>query len=80
MTSLKKWRGLKALVQDTVDSVSHAVERVQKETTKRWFDLAEAVPPATRPTRAVRAIHDTGVTGVHEIIRFANHVAPWPMA
>ena len=74
MTTLKKWRGLKALVQDSVDSVSHAVERVQKETTKRWFDVAERVEPVAKPTRVVRAVHDTGVTGIHELIRFTNRV------
>jgi hypothetical protein len=74
MTTLKKWRGLKALVQDSVDGVSHAVERVQKETTKRWFDVAERIEPVAKPTRVVRAVHDTSVTGVHEIIRFTNRV------
>ena len=75
MTTLKKWRELKELVQDSVDSVSRMVERVQKDTTKRWFDAAEGVPTVAGPVRVVRAIHDTSVAGVHEIIRFANQVA-----
>jgi hypothetical protein len=74
MSTLKKWRGLKALVQDSVDSVSRAVERVHKDTSKRWFDIVEAVPPVAAPVRVVRTIHDTSVTGIHEIIRLTNRV------
>jgi hypothetical protein len=74
MSTLKKWRGLKTLVQDSVDGVSRAVERVHKDTSKRWFDLVEAVPPFAGPTRLVRTVHDTSVTGIHEIIRLTNRV------
>ncbi len=74
MSTLQRWRGLKALVQDSVDSVSRSVERVHKETSKRWFDVIEAVPPVAGPTRVVRSIHDASVTGVHEIIRMTNRV------
>jgi hypothetical protein len=36
---MERWRGLKAIVRDSVEHGSRAVERLQKEAAKRPFDL-----------------------------------------
>jgi hypothetical protein len=74
MTDTKRLRGLKALVQDVVEHGSRAVERIQKETARRPFEILEAIPPIAIPARGVHAIHDASVSGVHSIIRLVNRV------
>lgn len=51
-------RGLKDLIQSTVEQGASAVERVHMETANRNFALLAQVPPLTAPTRGVRAVHD----------------------
>lgn len=75
MVAMDRWRGLKALVQDTVEHGSRAVERLQKETAKRPFDLLEQIPPLQLPVKGIREIHDVAVSGVHGVIRLVNRVA-----
>jgi hypothetical protein len=72
---MERWRGLKALVQDTVEHGSRAVERLQKEAAKRPFDLLEKIQPLEVPVKGIREIHDTAISGVHGMIRLVNRVA-----
>jgi len=72
---MQRWRGLKALVADAVDHGSRAVERIQKETAKKSFDLLEQIPPLTVAVKGIREIHDTALSGVHGMIRLVNRVA-----
>jgi len=74
MTQMKRWRGLKALVQDAVQAGSHAIERVQKDTTSRWLGALEAIEPMAASARLVHVIHDTTVSGVHGAIRLTTRV------
>jgi hypothetical protein len=72
---MERWRGLKAIVRDSVEHGSRAVERLQKEAAKRPFDLLEKIPPLQVPVRGIREIHDVTVSSVHGVIRLVNRVA-----
>ena len=72
MTSMKRWRGLKALVQDAIEHGSTAVERVHKATAARPFSILEQIPVVAAPTRCVRLVHDATVSTVYLSIRFGN--------
>lgn len=69
---MKRWRGLKALVQDAVEHGSKAIERVQKETADRPFAILEQIPEISAPAKVVHLLHDASVSGVHGMIRIVN--------
>jgi hypothetical protein len=71
---LKRWRGLKSMVQDGVEHGSRAVERVQIRMAKIPFDLLERVPVVKVPASGVRLVYNTAVSGTHEVIRLVNKV------
>lgn len=64
-----------ALVRDTVEHGSRAVQRIQLETARRPFAILEHIPGVAEPTRIVHGVHDASVTAVHEIIRVVNVAA-----
>lgn len=70
--SVKRWRGLKELVQDSIDQGSTAVEQVHRETARWPFDILERIPGLYLPTRGVRVIHDATLTIVYSAIRVTN--------
>ncbi|GAC1541909.1 MAG: hypothetical protein NVS3B10_06400 [Polyangiales bacterium] len=72
--TLRRWRGLRALVTDAVDHGSTAIERIQKETARRPFALLEALPPVAAPAKVVHVLHDAAVGGTHGAIRLVNQV------
>jgi hypothetical protein len=69
MTSMKRWRGLTALVHGAVKHGSLAVEDVQKQTARVAFSVLESIEPVARPARAVHVAHDLYVSGVHGAVR-----------
>lgn len=71
---MRRWRGLKALVQDGVEHGSRAVERVHLGIARRPFAVLEAIPLLAGPARAVHVVHDAVVSGVHGSIRAVNQV------
>ncbi|UQA57794.1 hypothetical protein [Polyangium aurulentum] len=71
---MERWRGLKALVQDAVDHGSRAVERLQKETARKPFELLARIPPLHTPVMGIREIHDMAVSQAHAMIRLVNRV------
>ncbi len=71
---MERLRGLKSLIVDAVEHGSRAVERIQKETVKKPFDLLEQIPPLAVPVKGIHEIHDTAVSGIHEVIRLVNRV------
>jgi hypothetical protein len=71
---VKRWLGLKALVQDGVEHGSRAVERIQKATAARTFDILERIPPIAAPAHSVRVVHDLSVSAVHGAIRLVARV------
>ncbi len=73
-TSLNRWRGLKALVQDVVHEGSSAVERVHLATASRSFFVAEQIAPIAASAREIHAVHDAAVSSVYAMIRMVNKV------
>jgi hypothetical protein len=71
---MDRWRGLKSLIVDAVEHGSRAVERVQKETARRPFEILEQIPAIQVPAKGVHQIYDLSVTGVHGMIRLVTHV------
>jgi len=71
---MERWRGMKSLVQDAVDQGSRAVERLQKDTAKKPFDLLARIPPLHVPVQGIREIHDMAVSNAHAMIRLVNRV------
>ena len=69
---MSRLRGVKDLLQDGVEHISRTVERVHKNIAKRPFDILEQVPVIEVPTRGVRVVHDTVVSGVYGSIRLVN--------
>lgn len=72
--TLRRWRGLKQLVESAVENGSIAVERLQKETARRPFTILEAIPPIAAPVRGIHELHDHIVTAVHGSIRITTRV------
>ena len=67
-------RGLKSLLVDAVEHGSRAVERIQKETARRPFEILEQIPPIAVPARGIHAAYDVGVGSVHGMIRLVTRV------
>jgi hypothetical protein len=72
--SIKRWRGLKDLVQSAVENGSIAVERIQKETARRPFTILESIVPIAVPARGIHEIYDHVVSAVHSSIRLTTRV------
>ena len=72
---MKRWRGLKDLVQDAVETGARAVERVQKETAAIPFAVLERLPPLAAPARRVHALHDAVVSVTYRTVRGVNGAA-----
>jgi hypothetical protein len=61
--TVKRLRGLAALLGDAMEHGIAAVERLHKGTAARPFAILEWIPPTALPTRVVRVVHD-GVSSV----------------
>jgi hypothetical protein len=72
---LKKWRGLKDLVQAAVDKGATAIEEVHRHTSARPFELLEKVPGIAAPVRGVRQLHDLAVAVTYGMVRWVNRLA-----
>lgn len=71
---MERWRGLKSLIVDAVEHGSRAVERIQKETARKPFEILEQIPPLAVPVKGIHEIHDTAVSGIHGMIRLVTRV------
>ncbi|WP_164020410.1 hypothetical protein [Pyxidicoccus trucidator] len=72
---MKRWRGLKALVQDVVDKGATAVEGVHKRTAAVPFRLLRKIRPLEAPVRRVHELHDLAVSTSYAMVRLVNRVA-----
>jgi hypothetical protein len=72
MSSMRRWRGLVALVHDAVKHGSEAVERVQKDYARIPFAAVESIQPIAVPARAAHVAHDVSVSLTHAAIRIVN--------
>jgi hypothetical protein len=69
MNDLKKWRGLKGLVEDAVENGSRAIQKIQLETAARPFAILERLPVVAAPAKTVHLIHDATVSATHAAVR-----------
>ncbi|HEX2675367.1 MAG TPA: hypothetical protein VHM19_01975 [Polyangiales bacterium] len=75
MTDMKRWRGLKSLLQDAVEQGATAIEKVHLETARRPFTVIEKVaPPIEKPVQGVHAIHDAIVSSTYTSVRLVNRL------
>ena len=52
MTSMDRWKGLRALLTDAVEQGTSAVERVHRATAARPFDVLDHIPGVAPGARA----------------------------
>ncbi|MBZ4422525.1 hypothetical protein [Myxococcus sp. RHSTA-1-4] len=71
---MKRWRGLKALVQDVVDHGATAVEGVHRRTAAVPFRLLRKIRPLDAPVRRIHALHDLALSSSYAMVRLANRV------
>ena len=74
MSSMKRWKGLNALVQDMVLNGSDAVRRIQLETVRKPFVILEQVPPIAGLAKGIHAVHDAAVSTTHGSIRVISRL------
>jgi len=71
---VKRWRGLKDLIEDAIDQGSRAIEEVHGQAGRWVFDLLERVPPLATPARRVRALQQTVIARTYGTIRLVNRL------
>ena len=69
MNEIKRWRGLKRLLQDAVVHGATAIEQVHLKTAERPFEVLKRIPPLEASVSDVRAIHDTLVSTAYGSVR-----------
>ncbi|MFP2924262.1 hypothetical protein ACLESO_03380 [Pyxidicoccus sp. 3LG] len=71
---MKRWRGLKALVQDVVNRGATAVEGVHQRTAAVPFRLLRRIRPLDAPVRRIHALHDLALSTSYGMVRLVNRV------
>jgi hypothetical protein len=71
---MKRWTGLKDLVQDAIDQGSTAVEQVHQQVARTTFDILEYVPPLAEPARRARLLQEAVIGGAYDAIRLVNRM------
>ncbi|RJS24886.1 hypothetical protein DRW03_07040 [Corallococcus sp. H22C18031201] len=69
---MKRWRGLKDLVQDAVDHGATAIEKVHRTSAATPFQLLEQVPGLERPARVAHGLHDLALSGSYGMVRLVT--------
>lgn len=72
MSTLRRWKGLSALVGDAVEHGSAAVERIHMATARRPFQIIEKIPALAAPAKFVHGVHDAIVSNTYSQIRWWN--------
>lgn len=71
---MSRLRGLKDLVEETVEEGSRAIEEAHLGVAGRSFRVLEAIPPLGGPVRLVHAVHDAHTSFVYGCVRLGNRV------
>lgn len=72
--TMKRLKGLRALVEQAVEHGSKAVEKIHRDTANRTFDILEAIEPIALPVKVVHTVHDVSVATTYGAIRVVNKV------
>jgi hypothetical protein len=72
--TIKRWRGLVALLGSTVESGASAVERVHLATARTSFRILEGIPVVATPALVVDQVHAAAVGGTYASIRLVTRV------
>lgn len=72
--TMRRLKGLRALVQEAVEHGTKAVEKVHRDTANRTFDILEAIEPIALPVKVVHTVHDVSVATTYGAIRVVNKV------
>jgi hypothetical protein len=72
---LKRWKGLKDLVQEAVDRGTAAVEVVHREAIRTPLGLLERVPSLAGTARAAAAVVDAALAVSYGTVRVVNRAA-----
>ena len=72
---MKRWRGLAALITDTVDKGAASIERVHLETAARPFLILEQLPGIAAPASLVHQAHDLFVKASYGSVRVIARAA-----
>jgi hypothetical protein len=71
---VRRWRGLKDLVEDAIDHGSRAIEEIHRQAGRWVFDLLEKVPPLAAPARLGRSLQQAVIGRTYGTIRLVNRV------
>jgi hypothetical protein len=72
--TIKRWRGLVALLGSTVENGASAVERIHLATARTPFRILEAIPAVATPALLVDQVHAAAVGGTYASIRLVTRV------
>ncbi len=72
---MKRWLGLKDLVEDAVEHGSFAVERVHQHVASTPLRLLAQVPPLAPAARQVISLQHGMISVTYELVRSANRLA-----
>ncbi|MGZ6126482.1 MAG: hypothetical protein ACXWLR_16045 [Myxococcales bacterium] len=68
-TTLKRLRGVAALLGEAMEQGTLAIEGLHKGTAARPFAILERIPPTAPPARLIRVVHDGVSSVVYGIVR-----------
>ena len=69
---MSRLRGIKDLVQDSVEHGSRAVQSVHLALAGRTFTVLEAIPPLAEPARVAHSVYNGYTSAIYEAIRLGN--------
>ncbi|MET0385289.1 MAG: hypothetical protein ABW321_04985 [Polyangiales bacterium] len=72
--SIKRWRGLTALLADAVANGASSVERIHLSTARIPFRVLEQIPVVSGPAGVVDRLHGVTVAGVYGSVRIVTRV------
>lgn len=72
MTTMKRVRGLRALIEDVVEHGSRAIERVHLASAGRTFTILEHIPLIAEPARLVHTVYDASTGATYAGVRLVN--------
>jgi pimeloyl-ACP methyl ester carboxylesterase len=71
---MRRVRGLKDLIFDTVEDTTNLVERTHASVARKSLERYAPIEPLTTPARAIHAIHSLTAAGVYATIRTVNRI------